>query len=230
MSPKKLYPSKEIKNLLQISDCDLMHRRLLGKLDYEKKGAAFFYRLPDKKYLLNHPLADQLINWHQERHDADIDNTPSDNETKTLICDLLEQLLIPVQDEFGEIIITYGFTSAALNRYIQKNSPSGTCPSIDQHSGVERNKNNNVISERGGLACDFIVTDYGNKMGKVTKFIVENLTFDRLYYYGSDKPIHLSINDKPIKHLQIMNQSKTSRRIPGKKAYGTQAKLLAAEL
>ncbi|NRA14947.1 MAG: hypothetical protein HRU04_05565 [Oceanospirillaceae bacterium] len=230
MSTQKLYPSKEIKTLLQISDCELMHRRSSGALCYEKKGAAYFYQLPDKKYLLNHPLADQLINWHREKHKSDIDNTPTDSDTKTLICDLLQQLLIPIQDEFGEIKITYGFTSAALNRYIQKISPTGTCPAIDQHSALETNKNDNQICKRGGLACDFTVANFGDRMNSVTRFVIDNLNFDKLYYYDTDKPIHLSISETPEQHLQTMSISKNGRRIPGKKAYGTAAKLLAAEL
>tara|TARA_B100000780_G_C20767280_1_gene304695 strand:+ start:111 stop:329 length:219 start_codon:yes stop_codon:yes gene_type:complete len=61
-------------------------------------------------------------------------------------------------------------------------------------------------------------------------FIVNNLDFDKIYYYGNDKPLHVSVGDKSEKHLQIMDVSKNGRRIPGKKAYGNKAKLLAEEL
>jgi len=225
-----LFNDSEIKEILNISDCELMHRRVSGKLNFEQRGAAYFYKSPDNSYLLNHPLAVQLINWYQHRHEVEIDNRPTGSNTKVLICDLLEQLLIPVEREFGDITISYGFTSAALNRYIQKNSPAGTCPAIDQHSGFETNKNNNAICQRGGLACDFKVAGFENKMEVIAKFIVDNLCFDKLYYYGADKPIHLSISAAPQQHLQIMNISKNGRRIPGKKAFGDEAKLLAAEL
>ncbi len=230
MKIQKLYPSREIKKLLQLTDCELMHMRISGGIEYEKRGSAYFYRLSDKKHLLNHPLADKLINWHQEVHKVDIENTPSGNESETLICDLLQQLLIPIQDEFGYINITYGFTSATLNRYIQKNSPSGTCPALDQHSAFEKNQNDNPICARGGLACDFTVEGFEDKMHIVTRYIVGNLNFDKLYYYASDRPIHLSISAAAERHLQIMNLSKNGRRIPGKKAYGAGAKLLAEEL
>ena len=124
---------------------------------------------------------------YQHRHDIDIDNRPTDSDSRVLICDLIAQLLIPVQREFGDITISYGFTSAALNRYIQKNSPAGTCPAIDQHSGFETNKNNNVICKRGGLACDFRVAGFEGRMNVVTKFVVDNLCFDNLYYYGVNR-------------------------------------------
>jgi len=207
-----------------------MQMRLSGELDYQKEGTTFLYQLPEHKHLLNHPLTDQLINWYQHRHDVDIDNWPTDSNTKEQICRLLEQLLIPVQREFGEIKISYGFTSAKLNRYIQKNSPEGTCPAIDQHSGYETNKNNNAICQRGGIACDFKVAGFEDRMDIVARFIVDNLCFDKLYFYGTDKPIHLSINSAPKQHLQIMNISKNGRRIPGKKAFGVAAKVLATEL
>lgn len=35
--------SKEVKKVLKISDCELMHMRLAGKLEFVKRGNAFFY-------------------------------------------------------------------------------------------------------------------------------------------------------------------------------------------
>lgn len=43
---KKFLSSKEARKKLKISDCDLMHMRIEGKLKYEKKRNAFLY---DKK-------------------------------------------------------------------------------------------------------------------------------------------------------------------------------------
>ena len=225
-----LFNSKEIKQLLKLSDCELMHTRKAGKIFYEKYGAAYFYQLPDAEVLLNHPLADKLTDWYKDRHDIDLDNMPNDQLSKDLICDLIGHILIPIERKFGDITITYGFTSAKLNRFIQKESAQGTYPSLDQHSACERNTKGKHICERGGLACDFTVEEFENRMNKVTDFIVNNLNFDKIYYYGEDRPVHISINKICERHLQIMNLSKNGRRIPGKKAYGEDAKLLTAEL
>ena len=46
------------------------------------------------------------------------------------------------------------------------------------------------MCERGGAACDFIVDD--EDMREVAEWIVANLPYDRLYFYGSDRPIHVS--------------------------------------
>jgi len=40
--------SKEIRTHLKISGCELMHLREKGKLDFNKVGNAYFYKLPKK--------------------------------------------------------------------------------------------------------------------------------------------------------------------------------------
>jgi len=40
--------SKEAKKVLKISDCQLMHLRLAGKLQFRKAGNRFFYLLPNE--------------------------------------------------------------------------------------------------------------------------------------------------------------------------------------
>ncbi|NRB62239.1 MAG: hypothetical protein HRU40_04270 [Saprospiraceae bacterium] len=225
-----LFSSKDFKQLLGVSDCELMHMRVSGNLKFVKKGSAFLYQLHDKQLLLKHPIATQLLNWYQKKHLISIDNSPKEAESINSTLMLIETILLPVSKRFGDIKITYGFVSPELNRYIQKNSSSGTYPSIDQHAASELNNANNHICKRHGLACDFIVNGYEKQMGKVMLFIVNNLGFDKIYYYGKDKPLHVSVGDKSERHLQIMNVSDKGRRIPGKKAYGNKAKVLAEEL
>ncbi len=45
--------SKETCKKLKISDCDLMHFRLEGKLNFYKKGNAYLYSKDDIEKLLN---------------------------------------------------------------------------------------------------------------------------------------------------------------------------------
>ena len=40
---KKWLSSKETLDISKIKSCDLMHYRLQGKLEFEKRGNAFFY-------------------------------------------------------------------------------------------------------------------------------------------------------------------------------------------
>lgn len=67
-------------------------------------------------------------------------------------------------------------------------------------------------------------------MNEVMLFIVKNLSFDKVYFYGNDRPLHVSVGSESERHLQIMNVSDKGRRIPGRKAYGNKAKILAEEL
>ena len=41
----KYSTSKETMKLLKIKSCDLMHMRVSGKLEYIKKGNAYFYKV-----------------------------------------------------------------------------------------------------------------------------------------------------------------------------------------
>lgn len=219
--------SAEMKKLLKISDCELMHLRTAGKLQFQRSGNAFLYSLPNEMTLLSHPLGKQLLEWYRSKHPAILSNIPSVG-SKPFLEMLIGEILIPTEGKYGALTITYGFTSSKLAAYISKHSPSGTAPQLDQHAACELNSKNNEISKRTGSACDFIVPN--QSMAEITRFIVKNLNFDRIYYYGKNRPIHVSISDTPVKHLQIMCESSTGRRYPATKAFGDNAILLAESL
>lgn len=44
---EKYMPTKEVKLALKIQDCDVMHFRESGKIQYRKKGNAFWYLRSD---------------------------------------------------------------------------------------------------------------------------------------------------------------------------------------
>lgn len=221
------FSSNEMKKLLKISDCELMHLRTAGKLQFQQRGNAFLYSLPSEMSLLSHPLGKQLLEWYLNKHPETLSNIPS-ADSKLYLEMLIAEILIPTERKFGALTITYGFTSSQLAAYIAKHCAAGTAPQLDQHAASELNSKNNEISKRSGSACDFIVANHS--MAEITRFIVKYLNFDRLYYYGDDRPIHVSISDTPVKHLQIMCESSSGRRYPGKKAFGDHATILAKRL
>ncbi|WP_423186393.1 hypothetical protein ACO1PK_14900 [Alishewanella sp. d11] len=178
---------------------------------------------------INEVLYEQLINWHLVKHNFDGENKPT-SASEVYLSQLIEQILNPITESFGKLNITYGFTSPALHRYIQRLSPSGTAPSLDQHACAELNSKGSEICGRTGAACDFIVHGYEDQMHLVAQFICQQLNFDKLYFYGRNRPIHVSISEQPLKHLQIMQQSENGRRYPGKKAFGPDAITLASHL
>ena len=47
------FNSKEVKKKLKISDCDLMHMRIAGKLKFKKQGNTFLYDKEDIEKVYN---------------------------------------------------------------------------------------------------------------------------------------------------------------------------------
>jgi len=224
------FTSKQMKQLLSLSDCQLRHEREKGSLPFIKEGNKFLYEVDDEMLVSKHEISAQVIHWYLNKHDIVLDNYPAESESIKALASLLKNILIPINSMFGKLEVTYGFVSSKLNTYIQRHKRFGTYPSIDQHSSHELNSKNAAICQRGGLACDFYVQNYECKMNKIADYIVCNLNFDKLYFYGPDRPIHVSVGKDMLKHLQVMNVSQNGRRIPGKKAYGEQAISLAKEL
>jgi hypothetical protein len=208
------YSSKFMQKHLKVSGCELMHLREKGRLEFKKSGNAFLYRLPSDYSLLQHPLGLQLLNWYKSRHPFNISNTPQSEETIRSLEKLVAEVLIPVGNKFGPLQITYGFTSAELTKYIAKNSPAGTAPKLDQHASCEVNSKNNHYCERYGAACDFVVDSNKNIMHLVAEWINDNLSFDRIYFYGTDRPIHISVGPDNSKFIQMMGTSSTGKRVP----------------
>ena len=134
------------------------------------------------------------------------DNIPKEAETFNVIENLSVSILDKVYEAFGPIVLTYGFCSYELSKKIKKN----IYPKLDQHSGYEK-RNGKLICERLGFASDFYVPDCSSL--EVARYIVSNLPFDRIYYYGADNPIHLSINDNTKGSIVLMTRIE-NRRMP----------------
>jgi len=121
---------------------------------------------------------------------------------------LLQNILDPVIDYYGMIKLTYGFCSAELAKKIS----GRISPNLDQHAAHERKRNGKFICERLGAACDFLIED--EDMWDVVTWIFENICADRVYFYGADKPIHVSWSPNPIRQITRMNICKSGKRVP----------------
>ena len=135
-------------------------------------------------------------------------NVPVRPETYNALHDLSTAILDPVVEYFGAIRLTHGFGSRELSRHI----PSRIAPRLDQHAAYELDRQGNMICPRGGAACDFIVDD--EDMEEVAQWIMANLPFDRLYYYGKDRPIHVSYAEVPEGMAYEMKAAANGRRLP----------------
>ena len=59
---------------------------------------------------------------------------------------------------------------------------------------------------------DFIVDD--EDMLEVAQWVVANVPFDRLYYYGKDRAIHVSISESPVNQVTLMLTNGNGRQVP----------------
>ncbi len=137
-------------------------------------------------------------------------NLPKQVESYNALYDLTVQVLDPVINYFGMIQLTYGFCSPELAKEI-----SGRIyPKLDQHAAHELNRRGKLICERLGAAVDFIVED--ENMIEVSQWLVANTPFDRLYYYGDDKPVHVSYGPEKKGEIVTMTAINKGRLMPKK--------------
>lgn len=135
-------------------------------------------------------------------------NTPRLAASYNALHGLATQILDPVVDYFGGIRLTYGFCSPELGRHIK----GGVAPKLDQHASCETSRRGGLICARGGAACDFLVED--EDMEEVARWILANTPFDRLYFYGRDRPLHVSYSPQPAAAAYRMVPGRGARLLP----------------
>lgn len=135
-------------------------------------------------------------------------NRPKEPDTYTALYELAKCVLDPVIDYYGMVKLTYGFCSQELEKEIK----GRIAPELDQHAGHERKRTGKPICERLGAACDFLVED--EDMEEVAYWVFENTGVDRVYFYGKDRPIHVSYSQTPTRQLVSMLPTPSGRRVP----------------
>ena len=122
---------------------------------------------------------------------------------------MAENIIDKVIEEFGGIEITYGFCSPLLASSILKKKKPGIAPKLDQHASFEKNKNGEYICSRKGAAVDFKVKNMC--MMEVSKWIIKKCSFDRLYFYGKKRPIHVSFGEDNNQYIALMSEVNEKR-------------------
>jgi len=128
-----------------------------------------------------------------------IDPYPQSEETLAALRELNRHIIDPIIDEFGRdrFRLTYGFCSKDLRKYLEQKDPKTgikngrVAPSLDQHMAHEINRNGRYYCDRLGASCDFLIRNL--KSDRLVDWILDrDLPFDSLYFYGGDRPIHIS--------------------------------------
>lgn len=143
-----------------------------------------------------------------------IDPFPKNQETITALKNLNKFILEPIIDNFSiaHFQLTYGFCSADLKRYLNQKDPvtgikNGRIdPSRDQHLSHEINSRNQYYCKRLGAACDFLIVDLDSDQ-LVDWILKQKLPFDSLYFYGKDRPIHISYGEQHKRAIWTFNQT-----------------------
>lgn len=137
-----------------------------------------------------------------------VDNSPKELKTYEAISYLATKIMDPIFEQFGQPQITYGLCSHNLQKHIKKS----VAPALDQHAGSERNSKGNLICRREGFAVDFKIKNITSD--HVARYIVEHLKFDRLYFYGIDRPLHVSANSEAPKRAIVVFNNLEHVRTP----------------
>jgi hypothetical protein len=163
---------------------------------------------PCGRHLCFRDLIEAGETWRKVR----VPNLPEQPGTVGALQRLARDLLDPVVEQFGPIEITYGFASRELTRHIQGRID----PSLDQHAGHELRPNGEPICARLGQAADFRVPSLCS--GAVAAWIAAKLPFDRLYFYGTDRPLHVSVGPEEARAVISMMPGPSGRRVPQKRS------------
>jgi hypothetical protein len=178
----------------QIDGFQLMRSQTLPELD-APCGRYFKYR--------------DFIECGETQARTGLANLPKEPDSFTALMELATNVLDPVIDYFGMVQLTYGFCSPELARQIK----GRIAPTLDQHAAHELNRIGNPVCSRMGSAVDFLVED--EDMLDVAKWVADNIPFDRMYFYGTGQPVHISFGPQMCRQVTIMiPNNKSGRRIP----------------
>ncbi|REJ42057.1 MAG: hypothetical protein DWQ54_14220 [Microcystis flos-aquae TF09] len=165
-----------------------------------------------------------------QKYASQIDPYPKNPATITAWQNLAHFIIDPIIDNFGreKFQLTYGFCSNDLRKFLQKKDPitglkNGRIdPSRDQHCAHEINQKGQYYCQRLGAACDFRIINLTSDR-LIDWILNKKLPFDSLYFYGINRPIHISYGPQHKRDLWTF----TPRGTPTKK--GLQSWLEAAK-
>lgn len=128
---------------------------------------------------------------------ADLINPfPENPESIEALKNISQKILEPILSNCDRLILTYGFSSKNLLKYLRQEK-AFIAPKCDQHASCEINTRGNYYCKHKGAAVDILTELRSSKL--VELVINKQLPFDSIYYYGEDKPLHISWSDRPRK-------------------------------
>ncbi len=160
-------------------------------------------------YCSRHFRYRDLIDCGETLRVSQVDNPVKSPQTWEAIRQLATTILDPVEDEFGDITLTFGVCSSTLAGAIRKRARQEgltprIAPELDQHTGFEVNRTGKRICNQDGLACDFYCSN--TPSDQVAAWIVSNCPFDKLFYYGRERPLHVSVGPEGRQRIVLVKR------------------------
>ena len=134
---------------------------------------------------------------------------PQEIESWRMLAGLSQVILDQVVDSFGPVELTYAFSGPSMFKHLKGRI---TTPHLDQHAAAELNQRRHPVCSRGGAAADFKVP--GRSSRELADWIIAELPFDRLYFYGPRRSVHVSWNAQPMGQAWAMVKGPSGRRLP----------------
>lgn len=156
---------------------------------------------------------------------------PQTKETLEALRDLSSKIIDPVIARYGvaRFSLVYGFCSNDLRKRLQRKNPTTgkpygrVAPGADQHMAHEVKASGEPFCARVGAACDFKIQ--GENTRNVIKWMIESrFPFDRIYYYGPDRAVHVSYGPEHSRYLCAFN----SANVPEQKSVKDLIELIKA--
>lgn len=146
---------------------------------------------------------------------------PQEEKTLDWIRQLGDKVIKPIEKKFGasNFALTYGFCAKGLLTFLRTTNPKTGKPfgriyeKVDQHMGEELNRNGKPYCKHPGIACDFYIKGVSSKDVLAWLLIDSNIPYDSIYYYGEDRPIHISYGVKQRKQAYRFTEKNTPVRI-----------------
>ena len=147
--------------------------------------------------------------WHRlSAAGTPVDNLPRVPATFAAMRSLCAAVLDPLARRFGRPELTYAFASPRLTRHV-----AGLIhPPVDQHAGHELDRAGKLVCPRLGLAADLRVPGVDSR--DVALFVAEHTEFDRIYFYGAERPLHVSVGPERKRQIVHLSRGPSGRRIP----------------
>jgi len=152
--------------------------------------------------------------WQRSHADAAFNNLPRQAATWGALQGLASYVLDPIWDHFGHVVLTFGFCSHALSGRIPPGS--SVAKNSDQHLSCELNTKGIPYCAHLGASCDFKIDVADYDAAEVAVWALEHTDVDALYYYGKDRPLHISWSPEPrgmVVKMKTTEQMKDSKQV-----------------